>query len=118
MSLIFPSECAQIKDYIDHHYSEEVTLDDLYSRLSSLNKYYLSHIFSKSCMELPPINYLLIVYLKQQRAFENTDYSITHIAHMTGFSSANYFSQSFKNTPVSLQQRTEKNFKKKSYKKC
>ena len=50
-------ECAQIKDYIDHHYSEEVTLDDL-AALSHLNKYYLSHIFSKS-YGVAPINYLL-----------------------------------------------------------
>ena len=104
-------ECAQIKDYIDHHYSEEVTLDDL-AALSHLNKYYLSHIFSKS-YGVAPINYLLERrILNSKELLKNTDYSITHIAHMTGFSSANYFSQSFKkHTGITAAYR--KNFKKK-----
>lgn len=105
-------ECAQIKDYIDHHYSEEVTLDDL-AALSHLNKYYLSHIFSKS-YGVAPINYLLERrILNSKELLKNTDYSITHIAHMTGFSSANYFSQSLKKHTGITAAAYRKNFKKK-----
>lgn len=90
-----PMECETVKDYIDTHYSEMITLDTLAEK-SHLNKFYLSHIFSKA-YGISPINYLLemrIIHSKE--LLKNSDYSITQIAHMTGFSSSNYFSQSFK----------------------
>ena len=34
--------------------------------------------------------------IHSKELLKNSDYSITQIAHMTGFSSSNYFSQSFK----------------------
>lgn len=90
-----PSECESTKEYIDAHYQETITLDTL-AEISHLNKFYLTHIFSKA-YGISPINYLLerrILHSKE--LLNNSDYSITQIAHMTGFSSSNYFSQSFK----------------------
>lgn len=90
-----PVECETVKEYMDAHYSEMITLDTL-AEMSHLNKFYLSHIFSRA-YGISPINYLLerrIIHSKE--LLKNSDYSITQIAHMTGFSSSNYFSQSFK----------------------
>lgn len=90
-----PTECETTKEYIDSHYQETITLDTLAS-ISHLNKFYLTHIFSKA-YGISPINYLLerrILHSKE--LLKNSDFSITQIAHVTGFSSSNYFSQSFK----------------------
>ena len=90
-----PAECEFVKEYIDTHYQDSLTLDSL-AELSHLNKFYLSHMFSKA-YETSPINYLLERrILNSKELLKNSDYSITQIAHMTGFSSSNYFSQSFK----------------------
>lgn len=90
-----PGECEFIKNYLDTHCTESISLD-LLAELSHLNKYYLSHIFSKA-YGISPINYLLERrILNSQELLKNTDYSITQIADITGFSSPNYFSQSFK----------------------
>lgn len=90
-----PGECETIKQYIDSHYQENIVLDRL-AEVSHLNKFYLSHIFAKA-FGISPITYLLerrILHSKE--LLKSTDFSITQIAHTTGFSSANYFSQSFK----------------------
>lgn len=90
-----PGECEHIKYYIDSHYQEQLSLDSL-AELSHLNKFYLSHIFSEA-YGISPINYLLerrILHSKE--LLKTSDFSVTQIAHMTGFSSPNYFSQAFK----------------------
>ena len=101
-------ECRELKEYIDSHYKDSVTLDEL-ARISHLNKYYLSHIFSKA-FGISPINYLLerrILHSKE--LLRNFDFTITQIAHLCGFSSANYFTQSFKKytglTPLSYRKK-------------
>lgn len=90
-----PPECESLKEYMNAHYKESITLDTL-ADVSHLNKYYLSHIFSKA-FGVSPINYLLerrILHSKE--LLKSFDYTITQIAHLSGFSSANYFTQSFK----------------------
>lgn len=90
-----PGECEYIKYFIDSHYKEQVSLDTL-AKLAHLNKFYLSHIFSEA-YGISPINYLLERrILNSKELLRSSDYSVTQIAHMTGFSSPNYFSQSFK----------------------
>lgn len=89
------AECELIKNYIDEHYRDVITLDTL-ADVSHLNKFYLSHTFTDA-YGIAPINYLLERrILHSKTLLKTTDYSVTLIAHMTGFSSANYFSQSFK----------------------
>lgn len=90
-----PPECENLKEYMNTHYRETITLDTL-AEVSHLNKYYLSHIFSRT-FGISPINYLLerrILHSKE--LLKNFDYTVTQIAHQSGFSSANYFTQSFK----------------------
>ena len=88
-------ECAYIKRYLDSNYSENITLDHL-SALSHLNKYYLSHEFTKY-YGISPINYLSRKRIDVcKELLENTDYGISDIAHLVGFSSQSYLSQSFR----------------------
>ena len=47
----------KIKNYIDSHYSENITLDFL-SNLTYVNKFHLVHLFTKE-MGISPINYLM-----------------------------------------------------------
>ena len=88
-------ECAYIKRYLDSNYSESITLDHL-SALSHLNKYYLSHEFTKY-YGISPMNYLSRKRIDVcKELLENTDYGISDIAHLVGFSSQSYLSQSFR----------------------
>lgn len=88
------SECEMIRNYLDSNYNEEITLDTL-SRLSHLNKYYLTHKFT-NYYGVPPIQYLNNRRIEIcKNLLENTDYRISDIARLSGFSSQSYFSQSF-----------------------
>lgn len=83
------------KRYLDSNYSENINLDHL-SALSHLNKYYLSHEFTKY-YGISPINYLSRKRIDVcKELLENTDYGISDIAHLVGFSSQSYLSQSFR----------------------
>lgn len=88
-------ECAQIKNYLDSNYSQNITLDSLAS-ITHMNKYYLSHAFTKH-IGVSPINYLLQKRIAEGKSLlESTTYSIAEISTMLGFSSQSYFSQAFK----------------------
>ena len=105
-------ECAYIKRYLDSNYSENITLDHL-SALSHLNKYYLSHEFTKY-YGISPINYLSRKRIDVcKELLENTDYGISDIAHLVGFSSQSYLSQSFRKS-CGMTAGTYRKLKKKS----
>lgn len=88
-------ECAFVKQYLDANYHKDISLT-LLAELTHLNKYYLSHIFSEA-YGISPINYLLERrIMNSKNLLRGSDYSVTEIAQMTGFSSSNYFSQYFK----------------------
>lgn len=88
-------ECAQIKSFLDSNYSQNITLDSL-AALSHMNKYYLSHAFTRH-IGVSPINYLLQKRIAEGKSLlESTTYSIAEISTMLGFSSQSYFSQAFK----------------------
>lgn len=98
--LIAPSrkntrECRFIEQYIDEHFSENISLQTL-SDLTYLNKYYLVHAFKKY-KGTSPINYLIEKRLLESRhLLETTNYSVAKIASIIGFSSQSYFTQAFK----------------------
>jgi AraC-like DNA-binding protein len=88
-------ECANIKRYIDTHYSESISLQALAS-MAHLNKYYLLHAFLKE-YGISPINYLLKRRIEEScNLLKNTDHSISQISQILGFSSSSYFSQRFR----------------------
>ena len=88
-------ECAAVRRYIDEHFDEPLTLDQLAEHIH-VNKYYLSHTFRKE-FGISPINYLNERRIREsQYLLEHTNHSLSQIAHMLGFSSPSYFSQSFR----------------------
>jgi AraC-like DNA-binding protein len=88
-------ECALVKNYIDIHYSSQLTLDHLAS-ITHMNKYYLIHIFKKS-LGTTPIDYLIERRTAMSKILlETTEYSMDQISQITGFTSQSYFNQIFK----------------------
>lgn len=88
-------ECVKIKNYIDSHYSENITLDIL-SNLSYINKFHLVHLFTKQ-MGISPINYLINRRIEESKnLLTTTNYTIRDISTIVGFSNSSYFSQMFK----------------------
>ncbi len=89
------SECARVKQYMDDHFTEEISLDQL-ARLAHMNKHYLVHAFTKE-VGCSPINYLLARRIAESKhLLENSDHSVSQISRVLGFSSPSYFSQRFK----------------------
>ena len=87
-------ECIRLKHYIEANYNRDITLDTL-AQFSHLNKYYLAHAFTRY-FGRSPISYLCEVRIKASRELlASTDYSITEIAQLSGFSSQSYFAQCF-----------------------
>ena len=90
-----PKECASAKRYLDANYAQPITLDSL-AAATHINKFYLSHTFSKY-LGMSPITYLIQRRLQTSKdLLTQTDYSIAEIASSTGFASQSYFSQIFK----------------------
>lgn len=88
-------ECALARRYIDEHYSENISLDHL-SDITHVNKYYLVHAFQKS-YGISPINYLIERRIQESKyLLKYTDYSLSQISNLLGFSSPSYFSQRFR----------------------
>lgn len=88
-------QCAAVRHYIDTHYKEPLTLD-LLAEEAHVNKFYLAHEF-KAEFGLSPINYMLSRRIEESRyLLRETDMSMSQIARILGFSSASYFSQSFR----------------------
>ena len=88
-------ECELVRTYIDNHFKENLRLDEL-ADLAHINKYYLSHAFQKE-YNTSPISYLIARRIQESRyLLSDTDHTLSQIAHMLGFSSLSYFSQSFR----------------------
>lgn len=88
-------ECAAVKRYIDSNYKENITLETL-AELTHVNKYYLVHAFHRE-NGISPITYLIKRRIRESKyLLGNTNYTLSQISQMLGFSSQSYFSQSFK----------------------
>ncbi len=84
-----------IKNYLETHYTEKITLDFL-SRKFFINKFYLSRIFREKFGD-SITQYLLKIRITQAKNhLRFTDSSIEEISHECGMSDANYFSRIFK----------------------
>lgn len=87
--------CASTRHYIEHHYKERLSLDDL-AEIANVNKYYLAHAFKEE-YGISPISHLIACRITaSKRLLAETDLSLSQIAGILGFSSASYFSQSFR----------------------
>lgn len=88
-------QCAAVKRYIDLHFKEALTLDQLAEEVH-MNKYHLSHSFKRE-YGVSPINYLISRRIEESKyLLIETDLSMSQIAQLLGFSSLSYFSQVFR----------------------
>ena len=88
-------ECDLVRRYIDNHFKENLTLDQL-AGMVHVSKYYLSHAFRKE-FQTSPISYLISRRIQESKfLLRETDLSLSQIAQILGFSSLSYFSQSFR----------------------
>ncbi len=88
-------EIANAKDYIDRHYMDNITLEEL-AEISSLSKYHFIRKFSYYVGKTPN-QYLNERRIEEAKALlKSTNTSILDIATETGFSSSSYFTQRFK----------------------
>lgn len=104
-------QCAAVKRYIDMHFKEPLTLEQLADD-AHMNKYYLSHAFKRE-YGTSPINYLITKRIEESKyLLAETDLSMSQIAQLLGFSSLSYFSQVFRKTqavsPMEYRQGTKK----------
>ena len=88
-------ELAAVKEYLDEHYTEKLTLDELAEKFF-INKFYLSKIF-KETYGTTVNNYLIskrITRAKQLLRF--TDMTVDEVGVAVGMGDANYFSRMFR----------------------
>ena len=104
-------ECTYIKNYIDIHYSEPITLDTLANE-TYLDKYYLVHVFKKH-FDTTPIHYLIDKRIDESKhLLETTHHTVSQISNIVGFNSQSYFTQTFRKkmgcTPAEYRKRERK----------
>ena len=88
-------QCAAVRRYIDLHFKESLTLEQL-AEEAHMNKYYLSHAFKRE-YGISPINYMIARRIDESKyLLTETDLSMSQIAQLLGFSSLSYFSQVFR----------------------
>ena len=88
-------QCAAVRRYIDLHFKEALTLEQL-AEEGHMNKYYLSHAFKRE-YGVSPINYMISRRIDESMyLLAETDLSLSQIAQLLGFSSLSYFSQVFR----------------------
>ena len=90
-------QCAAVRRYIDLHFKEPLTLEQL-AEDAHMNKFYLSHAYKRE-YGVSPINYMTHKRIEESKyLLAETDLSMSRIAQLLGFSSLSYFSQVFRRT--------------------
>ena len=84
-----------VKEYLESHYEDKVTLDDLSQRFY-INKYYLTKLF-KQTYGVTVNSYLLQIGItRAKQLLRFTDLSVEMIGEKCGISDPNYFNRAFK----------------------
>lgn len=85
----------EVLDYIDSHYTEELTLDNI-ADFSGFSKYHFTRLF-KQYTDSTFYDYLIYRRIKAaEELLANPELSITEIALQSGFSSISTFNRIFK----------------------
>lgn len=85
----------QAKEYIDSHYSDDISLDEV-SREINISPYYFSKLFKEETGG-NFIDYVTAIRMeKAKELLSTTDKSMKEICSEVGYSDPNYFSRSFK----------------------
>lgn len=105
--------CISVRQYIDHHFKENLSLETL-ADYAHVSKYHMVHVFTEE-YGISPINYLISKRIEEgQKLLQTTDYSLSLIGRMMGFSSPSYFSQVFKKhtscTPMEYRKKSRRTY--------
>lgn len=88
-------DLQELKEYLDEHYKEKISLDNL-SEMFFINKFYLTRLF-KEQFGMSVNSYLIQVRISHARQLlRYTDMSIEKIGQSCGINDANYFARLFK----------------------
>ena len=90
-----------IKHYLETYYHESIQLEDLAS-MTHLSRFYISHSFKKE-IGMSPMEYFIDIRIKESKILlRTTNYSISQVADIVGFTTPTYFSKQFrKSTGIS-----------------
>ena len=89
------SKLLPVIEYINLHYSEEITLEDI-SRIMNIDKSHFCRIFKKA-MNTSFVKYLNFVRVcKAEKLLLETNKTVAQIADEVGFSSPSYFAETFR----------------------
>lgn len=90
-----PPEIAEMCRYLEEHYSEKLSLEDVTQKVG-FSKYYGGRLF-KQYMGTTIIDYLIQIRMNRAKELlEQGEYSIKQISYMIGYQDPNYFTWSFK----------------------
>lgn len=86
----------RIMDYMENHYQEKISLDQIAANMY-LSSYYISKLFKSETGDTP-INYLISLRMKKARDLleETPERPVQEIAAAVGYEDAYHFSKQFK----------------------
>ena len=88
-------DIAFIKHYLKTYYRESIQLEALAS-MTHLSRFYISHGFKKE-VGMSPMEYLMTIRIKESKILlRTTNYSISQVADIVGFTTPTYFSKQFR----------------------
>ena len=86
----------RILAYLNEHYTEDITLDQLCTAAGGLSEQYLCRLF-KNSTGMRPMEYMLCRRVSAARVYlETTDLPISDVAARSGFHNTSYFYRSFR----------------------
>lgn len=86
---------VQAREYLEAHYQEMVSLDDIATALG-VSPYYLSHVFSEES-DFSLFSYLTALRMNRARALlAEGDRNVSEVAYGVGYENSNYFSKVFR----------------------
>ncbi|MGN0331758.1 MAG: AraC family transcriptional regulator [Lachnospiraceae bacterium] len=90
-----PGYLLEMKDYLNHHYSEDFSLSEWEERYN-INKYRLCREFS-SAFQCSPLKYLIHIRLEEsKKMLLTTDWTVHEISSKVGYDNVNHFINLFK----------------------
>lgn len=102
-----PSVSSYAKDYLDAHFSEEITLERL-AKAFYVGKYHLAHAF-KAAFGVSPMRYLAAVRCNRaKKLLLRGSYPVAAVSVSVGYSSVSYFSAAYKKAFGETPQETRK----------
>lgn len=85
----------KVMTYIEHHYTEEITVDTI-SQALFLNKHYISHVF-KAETGYSPIEYAISLRISHAKVLlSESDKNVSEVAMECGYTDFTHFSKQFR----------------------